>query len=202
MRAKMTKILFASNNTGKLREAKAILEPYGLDIISPASLGINLEVDETGLTYLENASLKAKVFYTAARVPCIADDSGLEVEALHGAPGVFSHRFAGSALNTDIERCQFLLDKLRPIPKPWKASFHCYAVFYDGKLTEYSHGTCDGEIVDEAKGAQGFGYDPIFRLEGYPLTMAEAGEDLKNSISHRADALKKLLPFLKDYFSL
>ncbi|HSN93552.1 MAG TPA: RdgB/HAM1 family non-canonical purine NTP pyrophosphatase [Anaerolineaceae bacterium] len=198
----MSKILFASNNPGKLREAKAILEPYGFVIISPESLGIDLEVAETGLTYLENATLKAKAFYFAANIPCIADDSGLEVEALQGAPGVFSHRFAGSVTKTDAERCQYLLEKLRPFSRPWKAAFHCYAVFYDGVETKHSHGICEGEIVEEAKGSQGFGYDPIFRLEGYPLTMAEAGEDLKNRVSHRADALKKLIPFLNAYFHL
>ena len=198
----MTKILFASNNPGKLREAKAILEAFSLQVISPESLGIDLEVAEIGQSYLENATLKAKAFYLAGGVPCIADDSGLEVKALLGAPGVFSHRFAGSERNTDGERCQFLLEKLKPYPKPWDAAFHCYAVFFDGKVSEHSHGICEGEITDSPRGTHGFGYDPIFNLKGYPLTMAEAGEDLKNSISHRADALKKLIPFLKTYFSL
>lgn len=195
----MTKILFASNNTGKLREAKAILGPYGFEVISPLSLGINLDVPETGQTYLENAMLKAQAFYLEAGLPCIADDSGLEVEVLQGAPGIHSHRFAGSEANTDAERCQFLLEKLQAFPKPWQATFHCYAVFYDGLQTQFSHGICEGEIVDQPKGSRGFGYDPIFRLQDYPLTMAEADEDLKNSISHRADALKKLIPFLKNY---
>jgi XTP/dITP diphosphohydrolase len=202
MREKMPKILLASNNSGKLREASAILAPYGLEVISPKSLDIYLEVAETGNTYLENASLKAHAFWLAARVPCLADDSGLEVSALDGAPGVFSHRFTGSEQNTDAERCQFLIEKLRPFLPPWKAAFHCYMAFYDGAVMETSHGTCKGEISAEPKGNLGFGYDPIFKLEGYPLTMAEVGEGLKNSVSHRADALNKLLPFLKRYFRL
>ncbi len=198
----MPKILLASNNLGKLREARAILAVSGLEVVSPDSLGIDLDVPETGQTYLENATLKAKAFYEATHMPCLADDSGLEVDALGGAPGIFSHRFAGLQIITDAERCRFLLEKLQPYPKPWKAAFHCFAVFFDGAVLESSHGICKGEISDVPKGDQGFGYDPIFKLETYPLTMAEAGEDLKNSISHRADALKKLIPFLKYYFNL
>ena len=198
----MPKILLASNNLGKLREARAILAPFGLDVISAASLGLDLEVPETGRTYLENATLKARAFYEATRVPSLADDSGLEVDALGGAPGVYSHRFAGSEHNTDAERYRFLLEKLKSFPKPWKASFHCYAVFYDGKILKSSHGICKGEISDSPKGDQGFGYDPIFKLESYPLTMAEVSEELKNSVSHRADAFKKLVPFLQKYFNL
>lgn len=196
----MTKILLASNNKGKLREAKAILAPFGFDIISPSSINVSLDVPETGETYLENATLKAKAFFEATHVPCLADDSGLEVEALNGAPGVFSHRFSGSEFHTDAQRCKYLIEKLQPHPKPWKAAFHCFTVFFDGRTLDYSHGICKGEISDLPKGSKGFGYDPIFKLESYPLTMAEAGEELKNSVSHRADALKKILPFLKAYF--
>lgn len=198
----MVKILLASNNSGKLREARAILAASSLEVISPLSLGISLEVPEIGHTYLENATLKAKAFFDATHLPCLADDSGLEVEALNGAPGVFSHRFSGSELHTDAERCNYLIEKLQPFPKPWKAAFHCFTVFYDGEILESSHGICRGEINETPKGHHGFGYDPIFKLEGYSLTMAEAGETLKNSVSHRADALNKLKPFLKYYFKL
>ncbi|MEA4810942.1 MAG: RdgB/HAM1 family non-canonical purine NTP pyrophosphatase [Anaerolineaceae bacterium] len=197
----MTKILFASNNSGKLREAKAILEVYGLEIISPKEIGISLEVKETGTSYLENAVLKAEAFYRAAGIACIADDSGLEVDALSGAPGVYSHRFAGSEAKSDEERCRFLIEKLRGFAKPWQATFHCVIAFFDKELITSSHGICRGEIVDNPKGLMGFGYDPVFRLSGYPLTMAEAGESLKNRVSHRADALRQLAPLLKDYFN-
>ena len=196
----MVKILLASNNSGKLREARAILAASGLEVVSPSSLGVSLDVAENGKTYLENATLKAKAFFDATHVPCLADDSGLEVEALNGAPGVFSHRFSGSELHTDAERCQYLINKLQPYPKPWKAAFHCVTVFFDGEILESSHGICRGEISETPKGHHGFGYDPIFLLEGYPLTMAEAGESLKNNVSHRADALRKMLPFLANYF--
>ncbi len=190
-------LVIASGNPGKIREIKAILQGVELEIISAADLGNVLDVEETGSTYAENARLKASAYQAATGQAVIADDSGLEVDALDGAPGIYSARYSAKSNATDADRRSYLLEQVKNKPLPLTAHFHCTAVLAipDGKLFE-TVGRCDGEIIFEERGSGGFGYDPIFYMPVYRATMAELPASLKNQISHRAKALLAMLPIL------
>ncbi|MFZ3070445.1 MAG: RdgB/HAM1 family non-canonical purine NTP pyrophosphatase [Anaerolineaceae bacterium] len=187
----MKKLLLATNNPGKIAEIGLILSGVQLELITPANLGVKLTVPEDGNSYYENALKKAKAFFDTTDMPTLADDSGLEVDALEGAPGIHSHRFSPDPHATDSDRCQYLLSQLRDHPRPWRASFHCEVVLYlEPNRIIRAHGACPGKIISAPRGTNGFGYDPIFELEGYSLTMAEISDQLKGKISHRARALQ------------
>lgn len=194
------KIIFASQNKGKVKEVKAIFENSPFEIISLYDLGNNVEIDETGSTFSENAFIKAKAIYDYYREPSIADDSGLVVEQLNGRPGIFSARYAG-------ENCTFednnlkVIGELSSYPEPHNAKFVCAAVFYDGKKIIETVGELKGRIIKEQRGSEGFGYDPIFIPDGYDKTIAELSFDEKNRINHRAKAFQKLLNELKSNFA-
>lgn len=190
-------IILASNNKNKLREVKEILLPLGINVKSQSEAGIDIEVDETGTTFEENAALKAEAVYSIAGCPVISDDSGLEVDALDGQPGVYSHRYAGPDA-TDKDRCKKLLDNLKDVKEEDRqARFVCAICYINqaGKKT-LIRGTCEGRIGFSEKGENGFGYDPVFMLND--RSFAELSHDEKNKISHRADALAKLYEILKD----
>lgn len=189
----MLKILAATNNPDKIHEINAILADLPLAFVSPVSLGLSLDISETGSTYYENALLKALAFQQASGLPVLADDSGLEVAALGGQPGIHSHRFNPKPGATHQDRCEYLLKKLAGIPQPWHAEFHCeVVVLLPGGAEFHAHGTCPGRIVPGYRGENGFGYDPIFEPDGFEHTMAELGDALKNRVSHRARALRAL----------
>lgn len=189
----MKNLLVASNNQHKFEEISAILSGLPLRMIKPGDLGIRLEVAETGSSYLENSLIKAEAFHRASGLTVLADDSGLEVELLNGAPGIHSRRFNPQPGANDRDRCLYLIKKLEGMPKPWLARFNCVAVFYQNPTTwTHYHGTVDGEIIEEFRGEEGFGYDPVFFIPPYNKTMAELGTAIKNTISHRANALKNL----------
>ncbi|HET7009661.1 MAG TPA: RdgB/HAM1 family non-canonical purine NTP pyrophosphatase [Anaerolineales bacterium] len=193
MTADTPRLLLASTNPGKLEEMYGLFEGLGLDLTDPAALGLHIEVDETGADYAENAALKARALAAASSLPAVADDTGLEVEALGGAPGLRSRRVAGS----DAERRHYLLELLSAHARPWKAVFRCamtLALPTGGLFT--AHGECRGEIIPLARGQGGFGYDPIFEVEGTGRTMAELPLARKNRISHRARAFAGLKPQL------
>ncbi len=193
----MLKLLLASQNPGKLREMQAILQDLPIQIISPAELGIQIHVEETGKTYAENAALKAEAYAKASGLTTLADDSGLEVDALDGAPGLYSARYAPAPNADDGDRRNFLLKNLAAHPRPWTARF-CATIAIaqpDGEI-RYSEGSCEGEVIPEERGAGGFGYDPIFYIPNEGCTMAEMDESKKNRISHRARALEKAKDFL------
>ncbi|HIE25327.1 MAG TPA: RdgB/HAM1 family non-canonical purine NTP pyrophosphatase [Anaerolineales bacterium] len=194
----MLKILLASQNSGKLREMQFILRDLPIQIITPAEIGIRLQVEETGKTYAENAALKAKAYAKASGLIALGDDSGLEVDALNGEPGLYSARYAPAPDANDADRRAFLLKNLRGIPQPWKARFHASIAIAqpDGKI-HFTGGICEGEIIPEERGTGGFGYDPIFYLPEMGRTMAELSEDEKNRLSHRAKALEKAKSFLR-----
>jgi len=186
----------ATANAGKLREMRSLLELPGLELVSLADLRILQTVDE-GSDYAENARRKAVTFAASARMWTIADDSGLEVDALAGAPGPHSARLAGPRAS-DAERRTTLLDLLGPHPRPWTARFLCtMALASPAGSVDLAVGRCEGEIVPQERGAGGFGYDPIFRIDGGERTMAELTEPEKNLISHRARAVQSLLPILR-----
>lgn len=192
------KIIFASNNKGKIRELKDILSPMGIEVVSQREAGFDIEADETGTTFAENSEIKAKAIYELAKIPVLADDSGLCVDALDGQPGVYSHRFAGENA-TDEEKCRYILEKLENISDEKRtARFICDMCFIDENGREYhAEGRCEGKIGKEEKGNNGFGYDPIFVVGN--RTLAELKEAEKNKISHRAEALKKMKEILKQF---
>ena len=189
-------IILASNNNNKLGEMGKILSPFGHTLISQKKAGISLDVEETGKTFEENAFLKAKAIYDITKKPVISDDSGLEVEALNNAPGVFSHRYAGENA-TDAERCRKILDELENVPTDERtARFVCVICYIDEKGTvSYSRGECVGFIGYEPKGQNGFGYDPIFMVG--EKSFAEISPEEKNKISHRSAALNKFIDLIK-----
>jgi len=193
----MKRLLVATNNPGKLREMLSLLEDLHLDIVTPQGIGIQLEPEENGSTYAENASLKARAFTQASGLVTMADDSGLEVDALAGAPGIRSARFSPLPHATDADRRAYLLGLLQDYPPPWKAHFHCtVAIATPQDEIYFAQGDYPGVIITQERGTNGFGYDPIFLLEETGLTMAELPMDEKNRLSHRARAVKAAIPIL------
>lgn len=193
----MKRILIATSNKGKLGEIQALLDEPGLQLLLPADLGIRLAVEEVGSSYETNAAIKAMAFACVSGLLTLADDSGLEVDALGGLPGVRSARFSPLENASDADRRQILLEKLRGKPRPWSAHFHCTVALArpDGKV-RFAHGDCPGEIIPEERGQNGFGYDPIFLFPELGLTMAELSMEEKNHLSHRARAIQATKPLL------
>lgn len=190
------KIILASNNKNKILEFKQILSPLGYDVISQSEAGVNIEVEENGTTFEENSMIKAKAVYDIAKIAVIADDSGLEVDYLDKAPGVYSHRYAGENA-TDKDRCRKILSELDGVSDNKRiARFVCVISYIDNNgNSSVLRGECEGVIGREMKGDNGFGYDPIFMIGD--KSFAEISAEEKNSISHRANALKKLTEKLK-----
>lgn len=190
----MKKIVFATNNSHKLAEVKAVLKDFA-EVISLADIGCTDDIPETGTTLEENAILKAQYIFNRYDTDCFADDTGLEVDALDGAPGVYSARYAGIEQNA-AANMKKLLEKLTNV-KNRKARFKTViALIQNGQIYCFE-GQIEGYIIDKPRGEAGFGYDPIFVPEGYNKTFAEMGADEKNRISHRAKAVKKLTEFFQ-----
>jgi XTP/dITP diphosphohydrolase len=185
----MPKLLLATSNPGKISEYRFLLDGLGYQITTLAEEGIAKVVTESGSNYEQNARLKAITYAELSQFTALADDSGLEVDALNGEPGVRSARFAGEAA-TDAERVSFLLAKLNGVP--WEQRTACFkcviAIATPGGHSELCYGECQGMIAIEAEGKNGFGYDPIFLLPETGKTMAELPLEIKNQISHRARA--------------
>ena len=199
----MHKLLLATNNKGKVAEIKALLDGTGLTLLTPADLGLALDVPEDGQTYAENASKKAAAFSEISGLIALGDDSGLEVDALDGQPGLHSHRFCPIPNATDADRRRYLLEKLQGEARPWTAHFHAtVAVVFPSGKTQITNGQCDGEIIPEERGSNGFGYDPIFFIPEIGHTMAELGMDEKNRLSHRALAIQNAIPILKEIYGI
>jgi XTP/dITP diphosphohydrolase len=195
----MHSLLLATNNQGKVAEIKALLEGTGINLLTPAELGLELEIHEDGQTYAENASKKAAAFSQASGMIALSDDSGLEVDALDGLPGLHSHRFYPLPDATDADRRKYLLEKLQGSPRPWTARFRAtVAVALPSGEVRLAIGQCEGEIIPEELGTNGFGYDPIFLIPELGRTMAELEMDEKNRLSHRAKAVKNAIPILKE----
>jgi XTP/dITP diphosphohydrolase len=200
----MKSLLIATTNPGKLEEFFNLLRSLEVKIFTPTDLGLELQVDETGETYAENAALKAKAYGRASRMITLADDSGLEVEALGGAPGLFSARYALEPNASDADRRAILIKNLQGRPRPWKAAFRAAVAIavpdanpHRPIRIELFEGLCRGEIIPQERGANGFGYDPVFLLPELNRTMAELTMDEKNHLSHRARAVIAAEPRLK-----
>lgn len=193
----MKKILIATTNLNKLREFQELFSGTGFDLITPSELNIDLTVEEDGNTYEENAAKKALAYLSKSGLITLADDSGLEVDSLDGAPGVHSARYSPLPGATDLDRRMQLLKSLRNKPQPWKAHFHAtIAIAYPDRKLAYAAGDCYGEIITEERGVNGFGYDPIFYLPELDKTMAELCNEEKNRISHRALAARAAILLL------
>lgn len=193
------KFILASNNKGKFREFRQILEPLGITVTPQAAAGVDVEVNETGDTFEQNAYLKASAIAALTGIPAVADDSGLCVEALGEAPGVHSARFGGGKAWTDEQKYMYLLEKLKGIQNR-RAKFVCCicCAFPQGDVLR-ARGECPGRILETPAGAGGFGYDPVFAPEGYSESFAQLGETVKNRISHRARALAAFEKELERY---
>jgi XTP/dITP diphosphohydrolase len=199
----MQRLLVATGNLGKLSEIQSLLEGIKISLITPDRVGVSLQVEENGSTYEENASLKARLFARTSGLVTLADDSGLEVDALAGQPGIRSARFSPLPHATDADRRAHLLDMLHNHPRPWMAHFHCtVAIATPEDKIYYAQGNCPGEVIPVARGPNGFGYDPIFLLPEVGLTMAELNMNEKNHLSHRARAVMAAIPILMVVFRI
>ena len=193
-----SKIVFATNNKNKLAEIREMLAGSGVEILSLGDIGCHDDIPETAATLEGNALQKARYIYDKYGLSCFADDTGLEVDALGGAPGVYSARYAGGEGHDSEANMAKLLAELDG-KDDRRARFRTVVALIqagdtdDPKLFE---GTVSGEIIKEKRGGEGFGYDPIFRPDGYDKTFAELGHEVKNKISHRAKAIEKLIQFI------
>jgi len=194
------KLILATHNLHKQKEMNSILSPLGIVIVGLDEFPQIVDIEETGTTLLENAFIKAKTVYEFTGLPSLADDTGLEVNSLGGAPGVYSARYAGKN-PTYQENCSKLLLNLKGYPKKKRiASFKTVIAFADGEIEHSTEGVVKGLIVEKHRGIDGFGYDPIFQPESQNMTYAEMEPEKKNKISHRFKALDKIKEFLLRYY--
>ncbi len=191
------RLLVATHNMGKLAELRELLRGVPYELVSLSDVGIEFDVEETGSTLEENAELKATTYARLAGMRTLADDSGLEVDALGGAPGVHSARYAGPDA-TDADRIAKMLANLASHPQPWTARFRCVIAIVapDGEV-ELHEGACEGVIISEPRGDNGFGYDPAFLFPEHNRTMAELSDAEKNAVSHRGIAVRKAVEALR-----
>ena len=194
----LRKLLLATNNAGKVKEFRSLLRGIPFELVTPKETGINMDVAETGKTYEENARLKACTLANESGLLTLADDSGIEVYALHGEPGLISARYAGEKAS-DAERVDFLLSKLKDVPAAKRtARYYCVIAIAqpDGQVI-FCDGECKGTITFEPRGEKGFGYDPVFYFVEYGKTMSELPIEVKNQISHRGKAAQKACLLLR-----
>ena len=196
----MQKVVLATGNAGKVRELASLLNDFGLDVVAQTELGVD-SVEETGLTFIENAIIKARHAAKVTGLPALADDSGLAVDVLGGAPGIYSARFSGVDAS-DQQNLEKLLEELQDVPdEKRQAQFHCVLVYMrhaDDPTPLVCHGSWQGVITREQAGSGGFGYDPIFFVPSLGKTAAELSREEKSAISHRGQALKLLLEALRN----
>ena len=196
----MKVLVAATKNKGKISEIKKVLSDLSFEVVSMGDIGVDIDVEEDGTTFEENSMKKAQEICKISKKIVIADDSGLEVDFLDGAPGIYSARFGGPEA-TDSDKNHKLLDMLKAVPfEKRTARFVCAiaVAFPDGKAFVVRD-TCEGFIDFECKGSNGFGYDPIFYLSQYDKTIAQLDTDIKNKISHRAKALNKMADRIIEY---
>lgn len=192
--------VLASKNAHKLEEISKIVEQFDLQLVLQSELGIDVDVEETGTTFEENSMLKARAVMEKSGLPAIADDSGLMVDALDGAPGIYSARFGGERCRSDRERYEYLLSLLENVPEEQRTArfVSVITLLYPDGTAVVARGECPGMILRGPRGENGFGYDPVFLFEEDGKTMAEMTPERKNEISHRARALQALAAKLKE----
>ena len=194
----MATLLIATRNAGKLKEISGLIAGAPFRTVSLADVGVDHEVEETGETFEANAVLKASTYARLSGLPTLADDSGLEVDALSGEPGVRSSRYAGDDA-TDADRVAFLLARLQNEGRgPWRARFRCViAIAWRHDDIELHAGVCEGTVIDSPRGSNGFGYDPVFLIPELARTMAELSQVEKDRVSHRGMAVRKAAAALR-----
>lgn len=192
------KIVLASKNAHKLAELRAILSQQGVEVVLESDAGVDVDVEETGSTFEENALLKARAVMEATGLPAIADDSGLCVDALNGAPGVYSARYGGPGLD-DAGRYKLLLENMRGMLDRRCRFVSCICCCFPGGDTLTARGECHGTLAYAPKGEDGFGYDPVFFVPGLKKTFAQLAPEEKNAISHRGVALEQFAEKLREY---
>ena len=197
----MATLLIATRNVGKLEEISRLIAEAPIQTVSLADVEVDREVDETGETFEANSTLKASTYARLSGLPTLADDSGLEVDALGGEPGVRSSRYAGDDA-TDADRVAFLLGRLQNEGRgPWRARFRCViAIAWRHDDVELHAGVCEGMVIDTPRGSKGFGYDPVFLIPDLGRTMAELSPAEKNRVSHRGMAVRKAAAALKSRY--
>jgi XTP/dITP diphosphohydrolase len=196
MQNSIKKIVLASNNVYKLKEFQQVFTKYGIEIISPKSFGILFDAEETGVTFQENSLIKARELRKKIDFPVISDDSGLVVPKLNGEPGVHSARYSGENA-TDASNRQKLLEKCKKNSLENPEAYFVCAISFIGSKELFVEGYCHGSITSKERGKNGFGYDPVFIPQNFEKTLAEISSKEKNKISHRADAIKKIVKKLE-----
>ncbi len=197
----MKRIVLASSNPGKVREINQLLAGLNIEVVPQSQFGVP-DIEETGLSFIENALLKARNAAQHTGLPAIADDSGIEVDALNGAPGIYSARYAGVGAS-DQQNLDKLLEELKDVPQNLRsARFQCLMVYLRHAADPtplICQGTWNGRILFEAQGINGFGYDPVFYVPTHDCSSAQLPPEVKNSLSHRGQALRKLLAALEQH---
>ncbi len=203
MQADLKRIVLASNNSGKVREINTMLSDTDIQVVSQSEFNVP-EVEETGLTFIENAILKARNACSHSGLPALADDSGIEIDALNGRPGIYSARYAGDGAS-DEDNLLKLIDEVKCLPEDQRAArFVCVMVFLrhaEDPIPLIAEGIWNGVALDEARGENGFGYDPMFYLPTHNCTSAELNPEEKNRISHRGQALQLMLLKLSSIYN-
>ncbi|MCH4285172.1 MULTISPECIES: RdgB/HAM1 family non-canonical purine NTP pyrophosphatase [Bacillota] len=193
----MKQIMIATSNAHKVEEFKRMLQPYGYEVRSLLDLDEEIDIEENGTTFEENALIKAKTIYDKLHIEVIADDSGLAVNAMNGEPGIYSARFLGRDTSYDVKN-QYIIDQVKDAQDKG-AQFVCAIAYIDADGHENVFtGVVEGEIYDHIEGAKGFGYDPIFYYPPFKTTLANVSEDQKNEVSHRGKAIQMLLNYMKE----
>lgn len=193
----MKQIMIATSNAHKVEEFKRMLQPYGYEVRSLLDLDEEIDIEENGTTFEENALIKAKTIYDKLHIEVIADDSGLAVNAMHGEPGIYSARFLGRDTSYDVKN-QYIIDQVKDAEDKG-AQFVCAIAYIDADGHENVFtGVVEGEIYDHIEGGKGFGYDPIFYYPPFKTTLANVSEDQKNEVSHRGKAIQMLLNYMKE----
>lgn len=194
----MKRIVLATKNKGKIKEMRELLAPMNIEVLSLADSSPVDDAEENGATFAENAMLKARYYFAHTGTPCLADDSGLEVDALGGRPGVYSARYSGEDA-TDAANNAKVLREMEGIEKDKRtARFRCAMAFVGEGVELTTDGTCEGTLLTEERGQGGFGYDPIFYVPKFDRTLAEMSSEEKNSISHRGAAVRKMADLIAE----
>ncbi len=201
MRNQTEKLLIATSNPGKVNELKGFLDGDSFELLSLTDFSTITEVEETGRTFDENARLKASGYALQTGLPALADDSGLEVEALGGRPGVLSARYGGASTSFTEKMAELLVELSETGNSNRRARFVCSMAIADahGEILSAAVGICDGKLASEPRGNHGFGYDPLFIPEGFDQTFGELSEAVKRKISHRSHAFMQIIPFLRHF---
>ena len=204
MLTERSKLLVATGNKGKLNELNVLLAGMPIDLLSLSDIVSFDEIEETGSTFAANAELKARGYALLAQVPTLADDSGLEVEALDNRPGVLSARYGGADMGFDNKMLKLLdeLDKTGDLERRARFVSSIAIANSVGEIVYSAEGICSGKIAHAPRGTNGFGYDPLFIPDGYENTYGELSDDIKHKISHRARAFKQIMPFLRDFIAV